>query len=144
MVAEYDRNFEGWHGTRPPQPLPNVLLRVKARGKVYQTLTDSQGLYAFYNLPSGKYEFVPELPPGTSLSWYMGSDEAVSRFDVHSGSCQERNLEVFPSGSIQGRVLDSSDNLIRDAFVYVMPADKATIPSERELYWESQGWQEAT
>jgi hypothetical protein len=138
-IAQYNRNFEGLLGMHGAVRLPNTLMRVKADGRVYETQSDSQGLYTFYNLPSGKYEFAPELPPGTTLSWFIGSDKPAIPFDVHAGACQERDVEVFPSGSILGRVLDSSGNLIREAFVYIVPADKTVIPSQRQLYWEFQG-----
>ncbi|HVO99305.1 MAG TPA: hypothetical protein VMT15_14635 [Bryobacteraceae bacterium] len=138
-IAQYNRNFEGLLGMHAPIPLPNTLMRLKADGRVYETQSDSQGLYAFYNLPSGKYEFAPDLPAGTTLSWFIGSDKPVVPFEVHVGACQERNVEAFPSGSIQGRVLDSSGNLIREAFVYIVPVDKNVIPAERQLYWEFQG-----
>jgi hypothetical protein len=138
-IAQYNRNFEGLLGMHAPIRLPNTLMRVKADGRVYETQSDARGLYAFYNLPSGKYEFAPDLPPGTTLSWFIGSDKPAIPFEIHAGACQERSVEVFPSGSIQGRVLDSSGNLIREAFAYIVPADNSVISGQRQLYWEFQG-----
>jgi hypothetical protein len=139
QIAQHDRNFEGTLGTHAPKPQANALVRVKADGRVYETLADSEGLYAFYNLPSGRYEFAPELPAGTTLSWYIGSDRPLGPFEVNAGACHESNIEVFASGSIQGRILDSQNKLLPHAFVYIVPADRKVLPEERQLYWESQG-----
>lgn len=138
QIAQHDRNFEGPLGMHAPKPLPNVPVRVKADGRVYETRADVAGLYEFYNLPSGKYELGPELPPGTTLSWFIGSDRPQVPFDLSAGACLERDIEVFASGSIQGRILDSSNKPLPQAFAYIVPADEKVLPKERQLYWESQ------
>jgi hypothetical protein len=138
-IAQRDRDFDGILGTHKPKPLPNVLVRVKAGGMVYETRADTEGLYAFYDLPSGQYEFTPDLPPGTALSWYIGSDRPMSPVQLTAGACQERNIDVFASASIQGRVLDSSNRPVANALVYILPADEKEIPKDGRLYWASQG-----
>jgi hypothetical protein len=114
------------------------LVRVKAGGNVYGTRSDTEGIYEFYDLPSGKYEFAPELLPGSTLSWFIGSDRPQVPFELSAAACVERNIEVFASGSIQGHIFDSSNKLVREAFAYIVPADKNVIPKEHQLYWESQ------
>lgn len=138
QIAQHDRNFEGTLGMHAPKPLANALVRVKADGAVYETRADAEGLYEFYNLPAGKYEFAPELPPRTTLSWFIGSDEPEVPFELRTGACLERDVEVFASGSIQGRILDSSNKLLPDAIAYIVPADEKVLPEARQLYWESQ------
>jgi hypothetical protein len=140
-IAQTDRNFVGLLGTSAPRPLANTLVRARADGKLYETHADSNGLYAFYNLPPGRYEFVPDLPSGTTLSWYIGSDDPPTAVQLNAGACQEHNIEVFASGSIQGRVVDSLNKPLSHAFVYVIPAGQVPLPNERELYWASQGEQ---
>jgi len=139
QIARHDRNFEGTMGTHEPKPLANVLVRVKADGKGYETRADTEGSYAFYNLPPGRYEFAPDLAPGTTLSWFIGSDRPLVPFELNAGACQERNIDVFASGSIQGRVFDSSNKLLPHAFVYIVPAHEKVLPKVRQLYWVSQG-----
>lgn len=139
QIAQHDGDFEGRLGMHAPKPLPNVPVRVKADGRIYETRADTEGLYEFYDLPSGQYEFAPDLPPGTTLSWYIGNDEGQMTFEVSAGACQERDIEVFANGSIQGHILDSSNKVLRQAFVYIVPADEKVLPKERQLYWESQG-----
>lgn len=139
LIVQRDRNFDGLLGTYVPKPLPNALVRVKSERESYETRADPEGLYAFYGLPPGRYEFAPDLPQGTTLSWYIGSDRPQVPFELKGAACQERDIEVFASGSIQGRVLDSSNNPLPHAFVYIVPADEKALPKERQLYWVSQG-----
>jgi len=138
-IARHERNFKGLLGQHEPQPLSNALIRLKADGRAFEARADAQGLYAFYNLPAGRYEFVPDLPPGTTLSWFIGSDLPLVPFELTANSCQERDIEVFASGSIRGRVLDSANRVLPHAFVYIVPAGNKQVPPEKELYWESQG-----
>jgi hypothetical protein len=76
-IAQHDRNFDGILGMHAPRPLPNAVVRVTADGRMYETLPDADGLYEFHDLPSGRYEFAPDLPPGTTLSWFIGSDKPL-------------------------------------------------------------------
>lgn len=138
-IAQYDRDFRGTLGTRPPKPLAMGMVRVKAGRGVYEARSDAAGLFEFYGLPSGEYSFVPDLPPNTTLSWYIGSDRPPGSFELRAGACEERNIDVFASGSVQGRILDSSGKLLPHAFVYILPADQKMLPESRQLYWDSQG-----
>jgi len=137
-IAEIGRSFEGTLGMRPPKPLANTPVRVKAAGKAFETQSDAAGLYAFYNLPEGNYEFAAGLPPGTTLSSYIGSDGPPPSVRLPAGSCQESDIEVFPSGSIEGRVLDASNKPLPYASVYIVPADEKVLPKRSQLYRESQ------
>jgi hypothetical protein len=126
-------------GTDASKPLPNTVVRVKSKDGEYATVADTEGLYSFYDLPAGRYEFRPDLPQGTTLSWYIGSDKPQVPFEIRGIGCQERDIEVFAVGVIQGRVLDSSNSLLPDALVYIVPADRDVLPKGSSLYWESQG-----
>jgi hypothetical protein len=139
LVVQTDRNFDGLLGMRDPKPLANMQVRVKADGKVYETQADNEGFYAFYSLPSGKYEFAPDLPPATMLSWFIGSERPLAPLEVRTGACQMHNIDVFSSGSIQGRILDASGKPLGSAFAYIVPASETVLPKKGKLYWEYQG-----
>ena len=139
QVARQDRNFDGLLGMRDPKPLPGLLVRVKVGGRTYETQADAQGFYELYNLPPGRYEFTPDLPPGTTLSWFIGSDKPLVPFELKASTCQVRDIEVFASGSIQGRILDSSGKPLRSAFAYMVPAEEKVLPKQGQLYREYQG-----
>jgi hypothetical protein len=137
-IVQTDRNFEGSIGTLDQRPLTNTLVRVKGDGKIYESWSDAGGRFTFYDLPSGRYEFAPDLPAGTTLSWFIGSDRPLGAFEVKAGTCQERNVEAYASGSIQGRVLDESNKLVSVAQVFVLPADQELPFEGRNRYWEFQ------
>jgi hypothetical protein len=139
QVAQYNRNFEGKLGTFAPKPLANLLVRAKTGNTEYQTQSGADGLYAFYDLPSGKYTFAPDLPSGTTLSWFIGSDDPPASFELHAGACQMHDIDVFPSGTIQGRILDASGKPLGSAFAYIVPAGESVLPKSAKLYWEYQG-----
>jgi hypothetical protein len=138
QIARIDRNFEGPLGSHAPEPLPQTLVRVKSDGGTYQAEADSEGIFAFYNLPTGKYEFAPDLPAGTTLSWFIGSDSPLVSFEVRAGQCQMKDIEVFASGSIAGRILDSNNKPLTEGFAYIVPADGRPLSKETALYWDGQ------
>ena len=113
------------------------MVRVKGEGGMFEARSDAEGIYEFYDIPSGKYEFAPDLPEGTTLSWYIGSNRPLGAFDFEGG-CKEEDIDVFASGSIQGRVLDSLNNVLPHAFVYIVPVDIEEIPKASQLYWANQ------
>lgn len=96
QIAQHDRNFEGLLGTNKPKPLANTMVRVKMDGTVYEARADAAGIYSFYDLPSGKYEFAPDLPPGTTLSWYIGSDKPLGSFDLILVNPDDSRKPDFP------------------------------------------------
>ncbi len=138
-IALQNRNFEGHLGTAAPRPLASTKVRVTAGGRTWETLSDAEGVYAFYGLPAGKYQLDPVLPPGTRLSWYIGSDEPPRAVDVMASACWTHDIDVFSSGSIQGRVLDSSNRPLPDATVYLIPVGTSvSLANKQDSYSASQ------
>jgi hypothetical protein len=136
-IAQHDRNFQGNLGGLEPKHLANTRIRIKGGNGVYETWSDAEGLYEIYNVPPGKYEFDPELPFGTTLSWFIESDKPLAPFYLER-SCEDRDIEVFAGGSIQGRVLDSFNNALPHALVYIVPVDTKVLPKARQGYWVGQ------
>jgi hypothetical protein len=130
QAARQDRNFDGLLGTLAPVPLANLLVRVKTGERVFETQADADGVYAFYGLPSGKFEFAPDLPLGTTLSWFIGSDKPPISFELHAQACQVHDMEVFASGAIQGRILDASGKPLASAFAYIVPVVEKVLPKQ--------------
>ncbi len=136
-IARSDRDFESPWGIRESVPLPGILVRVRAGEQVYETRSDSDGLFEFYALPAGKYQFAPDLPPGMALDSDFGSD-GPRPVEVRRPGCEERNVRVVSRGSVQGRVLDAANRPLPYAQVFIVPAGTAALPNEREGYWVSQ------
>lgn len=137
-IARFDRDFDGPRGTKAPKAIANALVRVKAGGDVYEARADAEGVFEFYNLPSGRYEFAPELPPGTALASYIGSDDPPGRFELSAGQCEKRDVEFFASGSIEGHIYDASNQLLPQAPVSIVPAQEKVIPRGDLLHRVSQ------
>jgi hypothetical protein len=49
------------------------------------------------------------------------------------------DIEVFASGSIRGRILDSSGKPLSNALAYIVPAEEKVLPKQGVLYSEYQG-----
>jgi hypothetical protein len=106
---------------------------------VYEARSDADGLYEFYNLPSGKYELAPELPPNKTFSRYMRGDKPHPPIELTGGRCKEYDIHLFASGSIEGRVFSASNNPISpDARVYIIPSDQKVLPKRFEMHSEAQ------
>lgn len=138
-IARRDRSLVSHLNSAPAKPLSKVVVRVKSEERTYETQADADGQFWFYDLPRGKYEFAPDLPEGTRLSWFIDSDQPSLPFELTGSGCQLRYIDVFPSGSIRGRVFDSSGRLLPRASVSIIPAATKALPRRRELYSESQG-----
>jgi hypothetical protein len=65
QIVQRDRNYDGLLGAEAHKALPNALVRVRSEARSYETHANAEGLYAFYDLPGGRYEFAPDLPQGT-------------------------------------------------------------------------------
>ena len=53
----------------PSQPgEPGQKIRMRAKNKVYETTTDKNGVYEFYDLPPARYAIEPELPFGWKIN----------------------------------------------------------------------------
>ena len=116
-------------------------MRVRSRGKSFETVADSDGAFAFYDLPRGTYEFDPDLPPGTTLYWYIGGEKHLRPVDLDGAGCRKENIEVFSSGSIEGRVLGSNNQPFSEVSVYLVPVSTLDLSNRWRLYWESQSKQ---
>jgi hypothetical protein len=122
----------------PPRVLASTRIRARSGDKTWETLSDADGIYAFYDLPPGRYNVEPELPPGLRVSRYIGDDEPPAPASVTGRGCWPHDVDVFSSGSIQGRVLDSSNRLLRHATVYLVPEGTSDFSRIASMDSESQ------
>lgn len=139
QIVQTAPDFKSRYGQEDPQPLAGAPIRLRHSQKNYETRSDSSGVYAFYDLPSGKYQMDADLPSGMTRSWNSDHDGAPLSLELNSGRCKQEGIEVYPGGSIQGRVLDSSDKPLHDVPVYIVPARQQLSPQENGLVSEFQG-----
>lgn len=138
QIIRVERNFRGSIETKDPEPMAYAVVRLKSEAGSHEAQADVDGYYAFHGLPAGRYEFAPDLPPGTTLSWFIGSNRPLLPIELSGSGCREEDIEVFASGSIQGRVLDSLDRPLPDVLVSIVPAAVKKLPKRRQRYREGQ------
>lgn len=91
----------------PDDPLANISLKLRSRYDRFQTNTNSDGIYTFYDVHEGEYVFTAALPPRTELTQKPGAG-ALSPFKIPNGACYEYDVDALPTGHIRGSVIGSS------------------------------------
>lgn len=88
----------------PDEPLPNVSLRLHSRYDRFQTNTNADGVFTFYDVHAGEYIFTASLPPRTELTQKPGAG-GLSPFKIPNGACYEYDVDALPTGHIRGTVV---------------------------------------
>lgn len=91
-VTRYDANEETQGST---EPLAGVRLTIVGKAGEYEAVTDADGIYELYDLPSGEYTVRARIPAGLRfmLAMHYGTpDEMRERardltFEVRAGGC---------------------------------------------------------
>jgi hypothetical protein len=91
----------------PDNPLPNISLKLRSRYDRFQTNTDADGVYTFYDVHEGEYIFTANLPPRTELTQKPGASGLVP-FAIPNGACYEYDVDALPTGHIRGSVVGPS------------------------------------
>jgi hypothetical protein len=85
-------------------PLANTSVELRSENQTFDAKTDSNGVYAFYGVPEGKYKISAELPPNLEIA-QMILDDPLPPIELPTGACYEYDVTAYPTGSITGRVL---------------------------------------
>jgi len=88
----------------PDDPLPNISLKLRSRYDRFQTNTNLDGVYTFYDVHEGEYVFTANLPPRTELTQKPGAG-GLSPFKIPNGACYEYDVNALPTGHIRGSVV---------------------------------------
>jgi hypothetical protein len=89
--------------------LANWPITLKANGKVYSLITNSDGIYEVYGLPPGVYEV--SLGPLKGYDYYRGDDPMYppgAERTIYENSHAEWNISFSIETSITGRVVDAN------------------------------------
>jgi len=95
----------------PDQPLPNISLRLRSRYDRFQTNTNGDGVFTFYDVHAGEYVFTANLPPRTELTQKPGAG-GLSPFKIPNGACYEYDVDALPTGHIRGSVVGPNGKAI--------------------------------
>jgi hypothetical protein len=85
-------------------PLSNTAVEIRSENHTFEAKTDSNGVYAFYGVPEGKYKISAALPPNLEIA-QMISNDPLPPIELPKSACYEYDVTAYPTGSITGRVL---------------------------------------
>jgi len=139
VLSSYQRRFGGKYPLFDSEEasLPNVVVTAKRGEVVYEAVTNSEGTFTFYDLPAGTYSFDAKLPKGWEIGDYIGDSSRPEPVKLAAGACYEAALTVFPSGSIEGAIIDDSGKPQEYVNVTLVPADRP--PQNFDGPWEGAG-----
>jgi hypothetical protein len=120
----------------PDDPLAHVALKLRSHDDRFTADTDPNGVYSFYDVHAGEYQFTADLPPDMQLTQrtLVGP---LPIFKIPDGACYEFNVDALPTGHIQGTVLDPDGKPLRLASVELFRA--GTYDGSRSGLWTFQG-----
>ncbi len=88
----------------PDEPLPHVSLKLRSRDDRFETSSNSEGVYTFYDVHAGEYNFTAQLPVKMELT-HRSQTGGLARFTIPNGACYEFDVNALPTGHIRGSVL---------------------------------------
>ena len=121
---------------QPDDPIPSISLKLRSQIDRFQSNSGPDGVYTFYDVHGGTYNFTANLPPGTELT-QKSQSAALSAFSIPEGACYEYDVYALPTGHIDGTVLgpDGKPLPIASLELYRVGAYADTRPG----YWGFQG-----
>jgi hypothetical protein len=87
----------------PDDPLPNIKLKLRSKDDRFATSTDGNGVYTFYDVHAGQYQFTANLPVRMELT-QKTLNGPLPTFKIPNGACYEYNVDALPTGRIHGSV----------------------------------------
>ena len=120
----------------PTDPVPIISLKLRSKIDRFQTNTDGNGAFSFYDVHAGTYNFTANLPPGTELT-QKAQAAPLSAFAIPDDACYEYDVYALPTGKILGNVLgpDGKPLPIASLELYRVGAYSDSRPG----YWSFQG-----
>ena len=119
----------------PDDPLPNVSVKIRSHDDRFETSTDADGVFRFYDVHAGEYSLTADLPAGTGLT--QKSLGSLQPFTIPDGACFEYDVDALPTGSIQGSVLGPNGKPLDLASLELYRA--GNYSSSRPGLWAFQG-----
>ena len=120
----------------PDDPVPNVSLKLRSNIDRFETSTDANGVYSFYDVHAGEYKFTANLPPRTELTQKTLSG-GLPPFKIPDGACFEYNVDALPTGHIRGSVLGANGKPLSLASVELYRA--GSYDDAKPGLWAYQG-----
>jgi hypothetical protein len=122
----------------PDEVLPNISLKLRSHDDRFETSSDSDGVYSFYDVHAGVYSFTARLPVRMELT-RKSLTGALPPFKIPNGACYEYDVDALPTGHIRGSVLGPGGKPLALASVELYRA--GTYDDSRPGLWGFQGAQ---
>ena len=122
----------------PDEPLANVSLKLRSRDDRFETSSNSDGVYSFYDVHAGEYSFTARLPVRMELT-RKSLTGGLPPFKIPNGACYEYDVDALPTGHIRGSVLGPGGKPLPLASVELYRA--GTYDDSRPGLWGFQGAQ---
>jgi hypothetical protein len=88
----------------PDEPMPHVSLKLRSHDDRFETSSNSDGVYTFYDVHAGEYNFTARLPVKMELT-HRSQAGGLARFSIPNGACYEFDVNALPTGHIRGTVM---------------------------------------
>jgi hypothetical protein len=122
----------------PDEPLPNISLRLWSHDDRFETSSNGDGVYTFYDVHAGEYNFSARLPVRMELT-HRSQTGGLAQFRIPNGACYEFDVNALPTGHIRGSVLGPDGKPLPIASVELYRA--GTYEDSRPGFWGFQGAQ---
>jgi len=120
----------------PDDPLPNIKLKLRSKDDRFATSTDGNGVYTFYDVHAGQYQFTANLPVRMELT-QKTLNGPLPTFKIPNGACYEYNVDALPTGRIHGSVRGPGGKPLENASVELYRA--GAYEDSRPGLWGFQG-----
>ena len=120
----------------PDDPLPNIKLKLRSKDDRFATSTDGNGIYTFYDVHAGQYQFTANLPVRMELT-QKTLNGPLPTFKIPNGACYEYNVDALPTGRIHGSVRGPDGKPLANASVELYRA--GAYDDSRPGLWGFQG-----
>lgn len=122
----------------PDEPLPNVSLKLRSHDDRFETSSNSEGVYTFYDVHAGEYNFTARLPVRMELT-HRSQTGGLARFKIPNGACYEFDVNALPTGHVRGSVFGPDGKPLAIASVELYRA--GTYNDAKPGLWGFQGAQ---
>jgi hypothetical protein len=120
----------------PEDPLPNIQLKLRSKDDRFASSTGPDGVYTFYDLHAGEYQYTADLPARFEFS-QKTLKGGLPPFRIPTGACYEYNVNALPTGKIHGSVLGADGRPLKLASVELYRADR--YEDSKPGLWGFQG-----
>ena len=120
----------------PDDPLPNIKLKLRSKDDRFATSTGPDGVYSFYDVHAGEYEYTANLPARFEFT-QKTLKGGLPPFKIPNGACFEYNVSALPTGKIRGAVQGPDGKPLNLASVELYRADR--YDDAKPGLWAFQG-----